>query len=879
MNQSPSTKRERWELLPYLLPLIVLVALAIIVYASGQRIVSTATELAEEDATVMNWWHEDQRETLNGLAGMLAQRIANEGGLAAAAATIGLPADVGYVAWIDADKRERAALNGAAIVGEPATSKLFAFAPAVGQPSGGFWHEAGEPYWMSMAPVHPTLGGGVIVIQKPITADTINALATLTERDVIFYSFEEQAPLLSSNETLLSDPPWLYPDWVTAVATGQLPDSIHTRNYQTDLLVGMFAFPDFARLSYSGYFALVEPVTAVQQLIPHLQFWGLAALATVLMAAGAVLLRRLTRNYLQNRSNLPPIARRAMKVRMIGLMVLFLLPALFVATYVVTQTGNRSVELDLRTARIAKDVLIQTAETMTSRINLFAEGNTGQTLATTLPDSSPEALANALRLAHGLEFAIVESADGVVQAGVEELNETVLTALQGIAPGQVDIVTAGKTVLLAGRQKGSDNNGAIAGLRFNSYLPRILEISGADLTVFNNREPVYTTLATREIDSLYFDETVEAELVENGQASYLQKVGWNPGKLTIYGLNLLNADQWRLVISQASVTWANAVRGYQGFSLAVVALVVVLSGAILMTLLNLDNPLLLRRLYTGYFFIMPALIWLIWWQLGPALFTGYLSFHKWSVLTPAKPFVGFHNYQQIWEDDVFWNAMKNTFIYVTQIPLGMALALALALALNRPLKGIKALRTIYYMPAVTSIVVVSLMWKLLYNKDLGIFNYLLSFFGLGPYGFLQSTAMALPSIMAMAIWLGLGARMILFLAGLQSISNDYYEAADVDGANGWSKFRHITLPLLAPTTFFVFITSVINSFQVFGPVYVLTAGGPAGASDVAVHRIYFEAWQNLRFGYASAETVILFAFLFIVTAVQFRYFGRNVSYG
>ncbi|MCB0064375.1 MAG: sugar ABC transporter permease, partial [Caldilineaceae bacterium] len=476
-------------------------------------------------------------------------------------------------------------------------------------------------------------------------------------------------------------------------------------------------------------------------------------------------------------------------------------------------------------------------------------------------------------------------------AGAEALSESMIAALQSIEPGQVDVVTAGKTVLLAGHQmgaetgaetgaeSGTDRVSAYAGVRFNSYLPRILEISGVDLTIFNGREPIYTTLATREIESLYFDEAVEAELAANGQASYLQKVGWNPGKLTLYGLGLGETDQWRMIISQASITWSNAVRGYQGFSLAMLAGVVVLTGAILMTLLNLDKPLLLRRLYTGYFFILPAVIWLVWWQLGPALFTGYLSFHKWSVLSPAKPFVGFHNYLQIWEDDVFWNAMKNTFIYVTQIPLGMALALALALALNRPLKGIRALRTIYYMPAVTSIVVVSLMWKLLYSKDLGIFNYLLSFIGLGPYGFLQSTTMALPSIMAMSIWLGLGARMILFLAGLQSISNDYYEAADVDGANGWSKFWHITLPLLAPTTFFVFITSVINSFQVFGPVYVLTQGGPAGASDVAVHRIYFEAWQNLRFGYASAETVILFAFLFVVTAVQFRYFGRNVSYG
>ena len=876
MNQLSPNKRQSWELLPYVVPLLVLIALSVIVYASSQRIVSTAVELAEEDATVMNWWHEDQRDTLNGLAGMVAQRVAGQSDLAQVAEDIDLPGDVGYVAWIDANKIERMTLNAAAAIGEPAMTKLFAFAPAVGQPSGGFWHEAGQLYWMSMAPVHPDLGGGVVVVQKPITAESVSALAAVIERDLVFYSFEEQMPLLSSNETLISDFPWLYPDWVTAVATGQLPDSIQTRNYQRDLIVGMFAFPDFARLSYSGYFALVEPVANVRQLIPEMLFWLLTAIATVLMVIGAFLLHRLVRTYLADRAGMPLSVRRVMKLRMIGVTLLFLLPTLIVAGYIVTQTSNRSAQLDLRTARIAKGVLIPTADRLTTDVNRFAADTTAQTLVA----DSPAALAESLRLAHGLDFALVASADGsTAQAGTEELSADSVAALQRIEAGQVDIVTAGKTVMLAGRQTGADQVVAVAGVRFNGYLPRIFEISGVDLTVFNDKEPIYTTLATREIESLYFDEGVEAELAQNGQASYLQKVGWNPGKLTLYGLKMANADQWRLVISQASIVWSNAVRAYQGLSLAVIAVALVLAGAVLMTLLNLDKPLLLRRLYTGYFFILPAVIWLVWWQLGPALFTGYLSFHKWSVLTPAKPFVGFHNYQQIWEDDVFWNAMKNTFIYVTQIPLGMALALALALALNRPLKGIKALRTIYYMPAVTSIVVVSLMWKLLYNKDLGIFNYLLSFIGLGPYGFLQSTTMALPSIMAMAIWLGLGARMILFLAGLQSISNDYYEAADVDGANGWSKFRHITIPLLAPTTFFVFITSVINSFQVFGPIYVLTAGGPAGASDVAVHRIYFEAWQNLRFGYASAETVILFIFLFVVTAVQFRYFGRNVSYG
>lgn len=882
--QRDGVEVRRWGMnLPYLLPVIVLAALAVAVYAGGVRILSTAEALAQEDAALLNWWHVDQRDRLSDQAAMLAERLRASdnpaGDLAAIAAEIGLAEHSGYIAWIDGEKQEKAVLNPGAVVGAPAASKLFSFAPAVGRPSSDFWQEDGQVLWMAMAPVAAELGGGVVVIQQPITDETLAALAALTERDVVLYSYEEKAPLLSSDPALLRDPPRLSAAWMEKVATGQLPDSTRARNSQNSQIVGMIAFPDFAAISYSGYLALIEPGPQVSRLLPTGLYWGVVALAVLLMALGAWLLRRSLLSFLQNYSRMDYRTRRRARVRMVLLMLLFLLPSLLAAGFIVFDASNRTALLDARTAQIAKGVLRDTADSLADRINLFAEDDT----ARTLPAESPEALAGALQRAHGLEFAFVPAAEGVAQAALEELSPQIIEAVSAVSPGAVDVVHVGRTAILAAAQPGPGGSTAYAGVRLSKWLPRVLEFSGADLTILNGTltetEVVASTLAEREIESLYFDEAVEAELASSGEASYLQKVGWNPGRLTLFPLDFAGGETWRLIISQASVTWSNSVRAYQGLSFAFLGLALVLVLAVLLTVLNLDKPLLLRRMYTGYFFILPAVVWLVWWQLGPALFTGYLSFHKWSVLSPAKPFVGLHNYRQLMQDDVFWNAMKNTFVYVTQIPLGMALALALALALNRPLKGIKALRTIYYMPAVTSIVVVSLMWKLLYNKDLGIFNYLLSFVGLGPYGFLQSTTMALPSIMAMAVWLGLGARMILFLAGLQSISDDYYEAADVDGANGWAKFRHITIPLLAPTTFFVFITSIIGSFQVFGPIYVLTEGGPAGASDVAVHRIYFEAWQNLRFGYASAETVILFAFLFVVTAIQFRYFGRNVSYG
>ncbi|MEM7134668.1 MAG: sugar ABC transporter permease [Chloroflexota bacterium] len=880
MNSSSKYTSRHWQILPYLLPLLVFLALAAIVNASQQRVLATAEELSFEDISILNWWQVNQRENLNTLAGMLAARITADSSLDQLAQEVGMAEFNGYVAWVDGTIAVRSELNGEAKIGAPEANKLFQFAPAVGYPSADFWQEEGQVFWMSMAPVHPDKGGGNVIIQQPIDEAVVADLANLTGRDIIFYDYAEKTPLLSSDPALLSDPPRISRGWMEEVASGQLPKTTTSNNSQGAQIVGMTGFPDFAGISYSGYVGLVEESSLVNQLVPQRLYWILALIATLIMGIGAWLLHRMTGAYLDNRGNTEHATRRAIKLRMILITLLFFLPALVVAGYMMIQTSNQAMTLDMRTADVAKEILIPGITAQTSHIAGFAEGGTALTLGEGLSEElTKEGLAAALRQAHGLEFAVIDANGELTQAGNEALSPEMLASLAQVEPGTTQVVQSGRTVMLAARQLGPDGTTAVGGVRLNKSLPNVEDISGVDVTLLNGTESWVTTLAELEINSLNFDDGVLAELGEEGESTFLQTVGWNPGKVTISQLPLADSDEWQLVVSQASTVWSNAMRTLQGFGLASVGLAAVLGSIVLLTLLNLDQPLLLRRMYTGYLFILPAVIWLVWWQLGPALFAAYLSFHKWSVLSPAKPFVGLHNYRQIWGDDVFWGAMWNTVIYVTQIPLGIALALALALALNRPLKGIRYLRTIYYMPAVTSVVVVSLMWKLLYNKDFGIFNYLFDFVGLGPYGFLQSTAMAMPSIMGMAVWLGLGARMLLFLAGLQSIPNDFYEAADVDGAGRWNKFRHITIPLLAPTTFFVFITSIIGSFQVFGPIYVLTQGGPAGATDVAVHRIYFEAWQNLRFGYASAETVILFAILFIVTVIQFRYFGRNVSYG
>ncbi|MBV7330742.1 sugar ABC transporter permease [Chloroflexi bacterium TSY] len=877
MNQSSQTEGKRARILPWLIALALFLALMLIAYASGQRISALGQRMALEDAEMMNWWQQQQRASLSASATALAQRVSDSVDFMQLIDENGLSQHPGYIAWIAVDKSVKGEFNPGSQLGDPSATKMFAFAPAVGYAVGDFWHTEIGPFFMSMAPVPADRGGGVILIQSPLDDMALQHLADLTGRDVMLYSFEKQAPLASSNPALLSDPPSLSARWISEVATGQEPDSIRTSNRQGEQVVGMTAFSDFAGISYSGYLALVESGQELVQRISWVTYAIVILIATALLLLGCWILQRRILNYLSTFRSLSYYERRSFKRWTVVLTILFLIPPIVAGWFIINSTSAATKFIDLRTTDIAQRVLFDAIDNSMARIERYAAGEA----LTGLVSNSPDTLAEQVRLANDFDFTLIEGGSELVQVSApdREIPDDAAATVQAFAVGSVSAIPVGKDVVVAAKQTLPDGTSAIGGIRLGKRLRNIVEVAPVDLSLFENETAHVTSLTERELETMTFVSSIEDELKNEGEVSYTQTVGWHPSKLAAKALDTIESAPWRLVLSQASINWTNGIRAYQGFSVGVLATALVLIGILMLTILNLDKPMMLRRLFTGYLFILPASIWLIWWQLGPALFTAYLSFHKWSVLNPAKPYVGLHNYRLIWGDEKFWNAMGNTFYYLLQIPISLVLALALALALNRKLRGIRFLRTIYYMPAVTSIVVVALMWQLLYNKDLGIFNYLLDFVGLGPYGWLQSPTMAMPSIMGMEIWLGLGARMLLFLAGLQSIPHDFYEAADVDGANPWSKFRHITIPLLAPTTFFVFTTAIIQSFQVFGPIYVLTSGGPAGATDVAVYRIYFEAWQNLRFGYASSETVILFAFLFVVTALQFRYFGRNVSYG
>ncbi|NIW78517.1 MAG: ABC transporter permease subunit, partial [Calditrichae bacterium] len=274
----------------------------------------------------------------------------------------------------------------------------------------------------------------------------------------------------------------------------------------------------------------------------------------------------------------------------------------------------------------------------------------------------------------------------------------------------------------------------------------------------------------------------------------------------------------------------------------------------------------------------PSFIILLIFIFTPVIFSLYLSFHHWNVVSSNKPFVGLNNFIALFQDTLFWNSFKNTLIYTLHVPVGMVLSLGVAVLMNRDIRGIAFLRTIFFLPSISSFVAVALVWQWMYHPQFGLINYVLSLFGIGRVGWLTDPDLALISVMVLSIWIGIGYQMVIFLAGLQSIPNEMYESALTDGANAWQRFWYITLPLLRPTTFFVLVTSIINSFQVFTLIYVMTEGGPLHSTDVVVFRIFESAWDYLKMGYASAMSWILFIVIVIITWLQFKVFGREVHY-
>ncbi len=278
-----------------------------------------------------------------------------------------------------------------------------------------------------------------------------------------------------------------------------------------------------------------------------------------------------------------------------------------------------------------------------------------------------------------------------------------------------------------------------------------------------------------------------------------------------------------------------------------------------------------QRYRAAFLLSLPALIGLFLFHYWPIAETVRLSFTDYKVFTGEFTFTGLKNYDIAFNDPLLLLSLKNTALFfLIKVPLQMALGLCLALLIAKPGRGSTLLRTLILFPAVTSMVVASIVWGMMFHSDIGIINSLLESIGLPAQGFLRDKHQALPALASITIWKDVGLSMIFYLAGLLAIPSVYYEAARIDGAGRLAIFRYITLPLLNRTHAFVLVTSTIAAFKIFVPVEVLTDGGPSNATRVIVHYIFHLAFRFNRFSYATALSVILAVLLIAISIFQLR---------
>ncbi len=285
-----------------------------------------------------------------------------------------------------------------------------------------------------------------------------------------------------------------------------------------------------------------------------------------------------------------------------------------------------------------------------------------------------------------------------------------------------------------------------------------------------------------------------------------------------------------------------------------------------------------RKLLAAAPFILPSLAGVVLFLLLPVVVVLLLSFVKWNFLQPPS-WAGLSNFVTMTRDDHVFHALLISAYYVLwNIPIQTVIALGLAMLLNRRLPGMGVYRALFVLPYMSTPVAMAVVWGWLFNAQNGMINHLLSLVGFTGPNWLGDQATALPVIAMIATWQYAGYNMLFFLAGLQTIPPQLYEAAGIDGASAWGQFRRITLPLLNSTMLFVLVTDVIGSFQVFDQVYVLTQGGPGSATNVINYQIYTTAFQNFDVGSASAMSLLLFGVILLVTFIQFRFFRNRTTY-
>jgi multiple sugar transport system permease protein len=279
----------------------------------------------------------------------------------------------------------------------------------------------------------------------------------------------------------------------------------------------------------------------------------------------------------------------------------------------------------------------------------------------------------------------------------------------------------------------------------------------------------------------------------------------------------------------------------------------------------------------AYFFLAPALSAIFIFFFLPVIAAFIISFTDFDIYAlgnfSSVRFIGFNNYIKLFDDPLFYTALKNTFYFVVvAAPFSIAISLGAALLLNSKLVKFKAIfRLSYFIPVVTTLVAVAIVWRFIYHQKFGIINYLLSLIGIAPIDWLGDTTTAMPAIILMSVWKSFGYNMIIFIAGLQNIPEDLYEAASIEGASGWQKFKSITLPMLAPTTVFISIITMIGYFQFFAEPYIMTQGGPLNSTLSIVQYMYQEGFKWWNMGYSASIAFVFFFIIMIGTLIQLKF--------
>ena len=286
-----------------------------------------------------------------------------------------------------------------------------------------------------------------------------------------------------------------------------------------------------------------------------------------------------------------------------------------------------------------------------------------------------------------------------------------------------------------------------------------------------------------------------------------------------------------------------------------------------------------REAIAAYLFLSPFLIFFLIFTVRAVVAAVGMSFYDWQILRPNRPYIGLNNYVELFNDQVWWIALRNTLLFAIMTVTGTTVvALSAAMALTQKVKGTGFFRVLLYMPTLLSVGVVGLVWVWLLSTQFGAINYGLSLVGIRPLNWLGDENLVLPALSLTTIWWGFGFPMLIFIAGLQNIPDTLYEAAKIDGGSAWQIFRYITLPLLRPTILFVTVTGLIAHFQAFGQIFIMTTGGPGRASYTVIYYLYEIAWRAFRMGYGAAVAVTLAIIMAVVTAIQFRFIGRRVEY-